>query len=67
MKDLIQNSVKSGLAYNIKRILIFPWKMLMAGSLGFEPRTSGSAGRCHNPYYDDEPNNKFMTQKMRTS
>ena len=22
----------------------------MAGPLGFEPRTSGSAGRCHNPY-----------------
>ena len=22
----------------------------LAGPLGFEPRTSGSAGRCHNPY-----------------
>ncbi len=23
---------------------------VVAGPLGFEPRTSGSAGRCHNPY-----------------
>ncbi len=25
-------------------------EVMMAGPLGFEPRTSGSAGRCHNPY-----------------
>ena len=29
--------------------------MVKTGPLGFEPRTSGSAGRCHNPYSDDEP------------
>ena len=25
-------------------------KKKVAGPLGFEPRTSGSAGQCHNPY-----------------
>ena len=26
-------------------------RRLMAGPVGFEPRTSDSAGRCHNPYW----------------
>jgi hypothetical protein len=28
---------------------------IMAGPLGFEPRVSGSAGRCNNPYYTTSP------------
>ena len=28
---------------------------IVAGPLGFEPRVSGSAGRCNNPYYTTGP------------